>query len=140
MITDKSKLKGTCYFEILPGRFLGQFWNLQSVYFEEQHFSFIEFFLLRRCPKYDHYAFTDINQTLWEEILNDLQQLRKNIQQRSQGSISQDDFSLMISSGNIQFPKEKPESMTALSNMLNDFIKWVQDTLKSHDSIAVLGL
>ncbi len=72
MIRDQSELESTCYIELLPGKYEGTSWNEESVFFDEECFGFIERKIVRHCPKYDHYSFTDINRSTWEFILADL--------------------------------------------------------------------
>lgn len=141
MITDADKLDGSCYIEVLPGRYTGQFWNSQSVFFKEIHFSFIELFILRHCPKYDHYAFTDINKTIWQRILIDLNHLYESIVDSTKIFEMKDDGELpLITSSNLRFLNSELANINAMCEMLDDFIRWISDILKNHDTIAVLGM
>jgi hypothetical protein len=140
MITDHRKLEGTCYMEVLPGKYKGECWNSQSVFFEEEHFSFIEPTIIRHCPKYDHYAFTDINKSIWENILADLERLHENIRDSSRLSDIRADVDLFFTTTEQRFLESEAENMKHLRQMLNDFIRWARTTLESHDTIAVLGM
>ncbi|MEH1940550.1 MAG: hypothetical protein V7L01_10080 [Nostoc sp.] len=42
LIRSLSELDGTCYFEILPGRYEGNCWNQNSVFITEEVFGYFE--------------------------------------------------------------------------------------------------
>lgn len=140
MITDRGELEGTCYIEILPGKFQGECWNSQSVFFDEEHFGFIEPTIIRHCPEHDHYTFTDIDKTVWEDILADLQRLHQSIGDASRLSDLHGEVDLVFTTTKQRFLEAEADNMQNLRQMLNDFILWARKTLKSHDSIAVLGM
>jgi hypothetical protein len=140
MITDQSRLDGTCYIEVLPGKYNGTCWNAQSVYFTEEHFGFIERTIVRHCPKYDHYSFTDINKSIWETILAELDRLQSKIRSSSRLADFRNDVDLFFADTEQRFLESESENVKSLQQMLNDFVRWARKTLERHDSIAVLGM
>jgi hypothetical protein len=79
VITDKKELKGTDYFEIMPGKYKGTCWKDGSIFFDEEVFTLIEPAFERHVPKYDHYAFTDVSKDQWEKILSDLASIKDQL-------------------------------------------------------------
>jgi hypothetical protein len=140
MITDRSELVGTCYIELLPGKYDGDCWNRNSVFFEEEHFCFIEPTIVRHCPKHDHYSFTDINRSTWEYTLADLERLHARIDHTSRLADIREDVGIRFASTERRFLESESGNMRQLRRMLNDFVRWAHETLDSHDSIAVLGM
>jgi hypothetical protein len=140
MITDQSGLNGTCYIEVLPGKFNGTCWSTQSVFFTEEHFGFIERTIVRHCPEYDHYAFTDISKPRWEAILADLDRLHSMIASSSRLADFRSDVDLFFSDTEQRFLESESENLKSLQQMLNDFIRWARKTLESHETVAVLGM
>jgi hypothetical protein len=42
LIQTVKAFEGTAYFELLPGRYSGKFWNKGAVFMTEESFSFLE--------------------------------------------------------------------------------------------------
>lgn len=74
-ITDYRQLSGTCYIEVLPGKFQNQHWNPESVFFCEEHFGLIERIIARHFKDYDHFGFSDIDRASWLSIVSDLDEI-----------------------------------------------------------------
>ena len=72
LIRDKAELRGTCYFELLPGEYSGKCWNDGSVFLAEDVFGLVEPIIARHEPRFDHYSFIGISPTTWERIIADL--------------------------------------------------------------------
>ncbi len=140
MITDVSALNGTCYIEVLPGRYRQKAWNPESVYFGEEHFGFIEPAIERHFPGFNHYAFNDISVAVWEEILLGLSQLRERITCTSVLSEIEDDVGFIFETTKSNFLASEQANLRQLNEMLDEFIRWARATLKNHDSISILGM
>ncbi len=140
MITDKRELSGTCYIEVLPGTYQRQCWNPQSVFFTEEHFGFIEPTILRHCPEHDHYAFTDIEKPVWENILADLERMHLSIGDASRLADIRGEVDFIFTTTKQQFLEVEAENVQKLRQMLDDFLQWTRQTLQTHDWIAVLGI
>ena len=140
MITDKSELSGTCYIEVLSGKYANECWNSKSVYFEEEHFGFIEPTIVRHCPEHDHYAFTNISRSTWQYIVADLERLANSIGESTRLSDLEGEFELFFTTTKQQLLQSEPENIRKLRSMLIEFIAWIRKELESHDIIAVLGI
>lgn len=110
IITDKNELEGTCYFEIMPGKYKGSCWQDGSIFFDEEVFSLIEPAFERHVPNYDHYAFTDISKEQWNKILNDL--------------------------ASQKFDSKREDT----KKLIDELTGWVRRQLEREDYLAVLGL
>lgn len=140
MITDKSEISGTCYIEFLPGEYQNKCWNPESVYFQEESFGFIEPIIVRHCPEYDHYAFTDISRAPWEFIISDLQRIANQINDATRLADIEEEIGILCVGTKNRFLKSEAKNIFNLREMLLDFIKWLRQTLVSHNTIAVLGI
>ena len=140
LIKNKSELKGTCYFEFLPGPYMGVSWNENSVFLEEETFVLIEPVFERRLDKFDHFAFTEVPRPSWTEIINDLQTLRQKLTNASTVDDIRSDIGLLFitteASLNNDFPKHKLDLML----MIDQLIEWLTHGLTNHDVISVLGI
>lgn len=63
------ELEGTCYIEILPGRYKGNCWNKESIFFEEETFGYLERGIEMEFSKYDHFAFNEIPKKFGKRFL-----------------------------------------------------------------------
>ena len=140
MITDQGELEGTCYIEVLPGKFANECWNSESVFFDEEHFGYIEPTIIRHCPEHDHYSFTDIRKSQWQDILVDLERLHARIDEASRLSDIREEVGLFFATTEARFLESETENMSNLREMLIDFVRWARKTLETHDTIAVLGM
>jgi len=140
MIADQDELEGTCYIEVLPGKYENECWNPQSVFFEEEHFGFIEPTIIRHCPEHDHYSFTDINKSTWQDILADLERLATGIGDSSRLSEIRNEVDVFFTTTERRFLESENENMSHLRETLVEFIRWVRTMLESNDTIAVLGM
>ncbi len=127
MITDLTKLRGTCYIEVLPGEYKGRSWNPESVYFTEKNFAVIETAIRDHCPDYNPYGFTDIDRSVWSDIVADLERL--------------------IAEPVIPLPRDlsrqsasQAEDTESLKEMLIDFTHWARQVMDSNETVSVLGL
>ena len=140
MITDRTELSGTCYIEVLPGRYENRCWNPQSVFFAEEHFCFIEPTIIRHCAEHDHYSFTDIDRSKWQHILADLEQFANEVDASSQLPDTNGVVKLGPETRKSSPFQSEGEDVASLREMLLGFTRWVRQTLESHDTIAVLGI
>lgn len=74
-ITDKSKLKGTCYIEIVPGKYQQRHWQDGSLFFTEEAFGFIEPVFESHLNSYNHYGINNIPKNVGIKIVESLNAL-----------------------------------------------------------------
>ena len=140
IIRDKSALDGTCYVEVVPGKYQKKHWQEGSLFFEEEVFGLIEPIFERNINRYDHYDMNDASKFEWLNIIIELEQLNELL-------ISSDDFNGAI--GKVSyifrdtrewFQKNYEENKHYLISMNKELITWAKTVLKTHDNIAILGL
>lgn len=68
-------MRGTCYFEFLPGKYKRECWQKNSVFLDEQIFELIEDIFKKRIKEYDHFSFVEINKEDWGKIMLDLKKM-----------------------------------------------------------------
>lgn len=118
IITDKKELEGTCYFEIMLGKYKGSCWKDGSIFLDEEVFNLIESAFERHAPNYDHYVFTDISKEQWDKILNDLE-----------STTTLDNFA-----------QESDLKREDIKKLIEELTVWVRQQLEREDCLAVLGL
>jgi hypothetical protein len=110
LIRNKAQLSGTCYFELLPGRYQGKCWNDGAVFLTQEAFGLIDLIIMRHEPKFDHFSFVAIQRSAWERIIPEIELMATD--------------SLSI---------EHAELARELS-------AWLREQISKHKCISILGL
>jgi site-specific DNA-adenine methylase len=142
IIYDLNELKGTCYIEVLPGRYKGKSWNKESIFFTEEDFIYFEPIIANVFIKYDHYAFQEIGKDNWTEIIESLKELQKTLLDNSNEMIVKLDELIRsyFKVSTIIYRKEYIENSNKLNELINKFNDWIRKTLENYDEISILGI
>lgn len=138
IIYNLQELEGTCYLEILPGKYMNKCWNKESIFFDEEVFLYFEPIIAKAFDKYDHYSFQAINKDIWSEIIGyfkDVEEILKN-------NINDLDkyISPYFKNSTSVFSKKYKENTRELIGIMNEFTGWILKTLEDHDEISILGI
>lgn len=140
IITDLSRLEGSCYIEVLAGDYKGQCWNQGSLYFREEVFGYFERIISQYQPDYDHYSFTSINKTQCLRIIEHLRWLEKTLAEAA----SLDDITAHIgfffSDTDKCFESRFEDNKRALQQVTRQFCCWIETQLNHHQQITILGI
>lgn len=140
LIHNKAVLEGTAYFEFLPGQYTDRHWNDTSVFLDEEIFCLIERPFIDLLLDYDHYAFDDITAEQWQPILAGLKELCDYLREAKIPEDIADQFCCVLDSTMDSFAEDFKGSKADLIRLIEEFTEWINDTLKEHGSIAVLGM
>jgi hypothetical protein len=140
ILRDPAALEGTAYIELVPGGYRDSCWNAGSVFFTEEVFGFFEPIIERHEPRFDHFAFVDVERTTWNAILDDFADLARAL--RNAGSVDDVDRSM-----GFFYPSTKPEfaasfreNADALAALLEELRLWLREQLSRENVVAVLGM
>lgn len=140
LIRNRAELRGTCYFELLPGEYSGKCWNDGSVFLAEDVFALLEPVIARHEPRFDHYSFVGIAAHTWERIITDLEQLADRAEAASNvGDILGEDGPFFTTI-RTEFARSIRTNADALARLARELIGWLRENLKSHDCVSVLGI
>lgn len=140
LLLEKSELRGTCYFELLPGKFRGEHWNDDSVFLTEFAFTLIEPIVLRHQPSFDHDAFEDVRRSTWERILVDLELLVQRAKVAGRIADLRPDIGFQSPTAEQLFADDFNRNVQLTISMIQDLLVWLRQQLKCQESIAILGL
>ena len=140
LIHNLSDLKGTCYFEFLPGGYKGQCWNEGSVFLAELTFSLIEPIIKRHEQEFDHYLFVDIRRDAWEPIITDLIALAKRCETATCVGDLAGEIEFFFETYEAEFAADFAASTHALSQLSHELAGWLREALRKHECIAILGM
>ncbi len=137
---DLTTLDGTAYIELLPGGYRGSSWNVGSVFLTEEVFGYFEHIVERHEPRFDHFAFVDVERSTWNAILRDLGELSRAL--RTAGSVDDvaPSMGFFYLGTKKQFAASFRENADALAALLDELRQWLQEQMSHHDIVAVLGM
>lgn len=140
VIYDPKELEGSCYIEILPGKYNGVCWNSESIYFDEESFTFFEKTISMAQPNYDHFAFTEIDQKAWRRIVDQLDIIREFLEENPKIDEIDNYFDFIYEYIRQEFVDDFEKNVTKLAALFKEFQSWIVRKLQSHDYISVLGI
>lgn len=140
IIRGKSELEGTCYIEVIPGKYQKKHWQEGSLFFDEEAFGFIEPIFERCISGYDHYSMNDGSKEEWEKIIKELKKLNEVLDSASEFEFLLGKVGFIFGGTRDRFQTNFEESKKLLFKMNEEIILWAKETLKKHDHIAVLGI
>lgn len=140
IISDKNKLSGTCYFELLPGPYEGKCWGDNSVFISEEIFGLIEPIFEKHIPNFDHFSFMQVERNIWIAIIRSLKKLAEDLENWADLKCRQEVLTLWDEQRRVSFEKELPDSVGNLLNLVQELVIWSEKTLKVYPLISVLGL
>jgi hypothetical protein len=139
-IKNKGELEGTCYVELLPGKYKEQCWNASSLFFEEEVFGYLENIISKHVPAYDHYAFTQIDKVAWDKIIDDFQSLESTLDQYQSVEDLRKDVGFLFRGSEVQFAENFKENKAALGRLLSEVSIWISKESSQKGCVTVLGL
>jgi hypothetical protein len=124
----------------LPGVYVKECWNKESVFIYYLHIGYIEPILAKYIHNYSQYSFMSVDKMTWQDIIKNLNLMKETLRQ----SDNYDEFTsnLGFSFDDVEenFTRNFEESRKDLMKMIDDFVLWLQETLKNHNKIAVMGM
>jgi hypothetical protein len=139
IIYSLQELKGTCYFGILPGKYLGECWIEGSIFIDDIQFTFLEPVIAKSYSKFDHYGFNEINSDVWKEILNDFAEFSELIKSFDEKKIENYIKGYFKNSTN-HFVTEYQSKSAEIIKFIAEFTNWIEEKSKSFEYISVLGI
>jgi hypothetical protein len=140
LIQSLTKLHGTCYFEILPGKYEGNCWNDNSVFMTEEVFGYLELVFELNEPDFCHYAFTEIKKETWVLIISNFCNLIEILAQAQDIQELEGKVRFMFKDSMTRFASDFRSNAVALISLLREFSQWVESQLQSYDYISILGI
>ncbi|HEX8830885.1 MAG TPA: hypothetical protein VF705_06960 [Longimicrobium sp.] len=140
ILRDPAELGGTAYIELVPGGYRDSCWNEGSVFFTEEVFGFIEPIIERHEPRFDHFAFVDVERSTWNAILDDVAELERAL--RAAHSVDEVaplmGFFYLGTKGD--FAAAFRENADALAAVLHELRVWLREQLSRENVVAILGM
>jgi hypothetical protein len=140
LIRYKQELRGTCYFEFLPGEYRNECWNEGSVFLAEEVFGLIEPIFARHEPNFDHFSFVGIQRPTWERIISDLEVLVNAARSSEDMANLRGAVGFTFTTSEKQSDRNFRVNADTLANMAEELIDWLREQLRQHECVSVLGM
>jgi hypothetical protein len=140
LIRDRSELRHTQYFELLPGAYRGECWNEGSAFIDEEAFTLLEKVVGRHVSEFDHYAFVNAPREQWLPLLQELQQLAHELEAATDLEDVREKLEFLFRDSEERFAADFARNAHALAQMVREIVEWVGEQLKTHDGVAILGI
>ena len=140
VIRNLEELEGSCYIELFAGAYKGKCWNVGSLFFIEEVFGFIEPIIKKFVSNYDHYAFVDIDASIWAHIAKDIELLIVNINCVQNITELKELVSFYFDSDTQAFDADFMKNKSLLVVMLRETCDWLNESLNRCACITILGM
>ncbi|GAA0831184.1 hypothetical protein GCM10008915_10790 [Bifidobacterium pullorum subsp. gallinarum] len=140
IIKDIKKLEGSCYIEVLPGKYLNKCWNDSSIFFTEEDFALLEKSIEKEFETYDHCAFNEIPKETWIKILTKLDELNLLIKEQPSIELLRTYVEFLYECTEEDFINNYEANLKKLKVMILDFKTWIKENLKENEYISILGI
>jgi hypothetical protein len=139
LITDVRLLKGTQYFEFLPGEYTKVCWNEQSAYLAEDDFNIIEGLIASVAKDLEHFAFQTWDIGLMQQLIAELRAAATQLIEAA----SPEKVSTILLTKNatlITDPDDLFSRRAGIAEMMCALSDWLENTCQAYDKISILGI
>ena len=141
MLLNTNVLKGTCYVEVQPGCYSGQFWSNDSVFFTDETFGLFSQVITKYAPSYSIWGVTEITADTWQLIVEELKQLGQFLSTYPPIDEIENHIAFVCEEDNKKdFVNNQLELTAQLIETINMFASWIKDTCRTHLHITILGI
>jgi len=141
MIDDVQELKGTCYVEVQPGNYTGEFWSQDSVYFTDEVFGLFSQVIQRYVPAYSLWGMTKITAVTWLHIIKELNELADFLGTYPAIEDIEKRITFVYEEENKKdFMLNQKEITAQVIDTIQSFVAWVKQTCQTHSSMTILGV
>ncbi|EON72444.1 hypothetical protein [Lysinibacillus sphaericus] len=140
IIYDTGSLEGSCYIEILPDKYKGEYWNTTSIFFTEDNFGYIMPALEKCYKKFDYYAFNEIDIDTWSLINKELERMKQYLASNPNPSSLKDVLGFPFVFSEKEFIENYDTNIKQLIFMITELQSWIEQKSFSTKFISVLGI
>jgi len=141
MIDDVQELKGTCYVEVQPGRYTGEFWSKDSVYFTDEVFGLFSQAIHQYAPAYSLWGVTKITADTWLLIAEELNKLADFLHTYPEIEDIETRMTFVYEEENKKdFVLNQKEITAQIIDAIQSFVVWIKKTCQTHSSMTILGV
>lgn len=140
LLTHRSQLTETVYFEFLPGKFRGQTFTDESVFLEDETFALLENVINKHVAEFDRSAFTAVTKETWQAIIADLESFKQKLAAASSVSDIKADVRFLNKTTEETLAKDFPKNKAELIGMIDNLTTWLRQNMQNQEIISILGV
>lgn len=140
LLRHRWELRGTLYFEFLPGVHAGLHWQSGSVFVREEFWADLGAIVARHAPGYGHYSFTPVAEESWASILSEFDALAAGLRAAVELPAA---AALLPSLFRWFEPLAGPywrRYVLQYAAMVKELSVWVRGKIAEHGTVSVLGI
>ncbi|WP_017811957.1 hypothetical protein [Paenibacillus shenyangensis] len=136
------ELKQRNYFELFPGVLFKGYGNEESIYIDDESFSFITPAIQKGFESYRVFERFEIGKSQWHSIIKELLNLRDIIDRKDRIRLKAYISTFFWQESVLEWKLEEYEKIDVLKLMrfIEDLIEWIESQLEDNDVITLIGL
>jgi hypothetical protein len=139
IIFKKEDLHGTCYFELMPGKYQGQCWNDGSIFLTERNLGFLIPSIKKAFEKFDYYSFHGINKKTWKQIIENLKETKNVLLTANEIKDIENHIEFILITKE-KFQDDFKNNINKLVQFIDEFQNWIIEKLTTNNVISILGI
>ncbi|MBM7691306.1 hypothetical protein JOC77_000711 [Peribacillus deserti] len=141
IINDLETFQGTCYVEIIPGKYSGKDWVKGSLFFTDETFTFFSKAIEKHYKNYSLWGISEINRDTWKLIVAELENLKLFLTNnpKAEDLNNQIEF-LYLETTKKFFLGNLNQNLKDLVQVLDDLQLWITEKSKNNEYISILGV
>ncbi|WP_026695378.1 hypothetical protein [Peribacillus kribbensis] len=141
IIYELEHLKGSCYVEIKPGKYSGENWGEESIFFTDETFTYFSKAIEKHYKKYSLWGISEINRETWKLILGELENLKLFLTNNPKP----EDLKKHIEYLYLEITEkyilgQLNKNLDDLVKVITEFQSWINKKSKDNEYISVLGV
>lgn len=141
IIYDLESLSGTCYVEIKPGKYTGEHWNKESIFFTDETFTYFSHAIEKHYTNYSLWGLNEINRQTWKSILEELESLKCFLMSNPKPNDLKDHIGfLYLDTTEKYFIENLNKNINSLIKIITEFQSRIMEKCKNNEFISILGI
>lgn len=141
IIRDLDSLQGTCYVEIKPGKYTGEHWTKESIFFTDETFTYFSSAIEKYYKKYSLWGMSEISRETWKLIVEELENLKLFLMDNSKADELKNHIGFFyLDSTEKKFKENLNQHVSDLVQVISEFQTWIIEKSKNNGYISILGI
>ncbi|MCM3183750.1 hypothetical protein EV581_103758 [Bacillus sp. BK006] len=141
IIRDLDSLQGTCYVEIKPGKYTGEHWTKESIFFTDETFTYFSSTIEKYYKKYSLWGMSEISRETWKLIVEELENLKLFLMDNPKADELKNHIGFFyLDSTEKKFKENLNQHVSDLVQVISEFQTWITEKSKNNGYISILGI
>lgn len=141
IIRDLDSLQGTCYVEIKPGKYTGEHWTKESIFFTDETFTYFSSAIEKYYKKHSLWGMSEISRVTWKLIVEELENLKLFLMDNPKADELKNHIGFFyLDSTEKKFKENLNQNVSDLVQVISEFQTWITEKSKNNGYISILGI